>query len=232
LAFLIIALNIDSRKRKKPMTTKTKTLAQKLLDVRRSIPVIGKDGRNTHHAFNYASIGGVLSAVRPALDEHEVLLIPSVTKTETGDLGKMLLVHVWLNIKLINADDPTDMIETEWYAQGTDTGERCVGKAYSYGLKTFLLSALQLPTDDEVDAGPAPEPSTYKPRDNGASSGGCTENQQKAIWAISCKLWPDDTKDMLQKYCRLYGLPESSRDLSKGQASELIEKLKMMESEG
>jgi hypothetical protein len=54
----------------------------------------------------------------------------------------------------INADDPKEIIECIWYAQGVDiAGEKGVGKALTYAEKTFMLKFFNIPTDkDDPDS--------------------------------------------------------------------------------
>ena len=211
-----------------------RTLAQRLLAVRHAIKAVDKDGENPHHKFKYASIAGVLAAVRPHLDEHGVLLLPSVTETKTEPLGKQILCHVWLTYTFINADNINDRYTVNWYGAGTDPGERCAGKAYSYALKTFLLSALQLPTDDEADAGPSPVHNGYEPRSNGGG-GMCSSRQKSMMWALANKAWPgldrDTVADKLRDFTTGAGFPGSADAMSVGQASTVIKSLKTLAGE-
>jgi hypothetical protein len=58
------------------------------------------------------------------------------------------------------------------------------------------------------------------------SENGITGKQRGMIWALACKIWDSNkAKDMLYDLAKQIGLPDSSHDYTKQQASSLIKKL-------
>lgn len=134
-------------------TTMKRTLAARLLEVRRAVPVVHKDDTNQHQRYKFASSSAVINAVRTAMDDAGIVLIPSIVLAERSERttksgGAEILTELKMVYTIVNADDPTDKLEIGWYAQGIDTGERGVGKALTYGEKYLLLKLFQIPTDD------------------------------------------------------------------------------------
>jgi hypothetical protein len=228
------------------MTTTQKSLAARLLAVRKSVDWVQKDGRNEHQRFSYASSTGVLSAVKGALDSEGVLLIPSVVRAERSDRttksgGTEILTEIWLQYRIINADDPADSMTIEWYGQGLDTGERGVGKALTYGEKYLILKLLQIPTDDadpdaeDRQAAPSPKQQQQQqqkapPKATGADRDdpdAITKPQQGKIWhrvreLLGEEQTDDQTKAAIDEVAlRVAGVTRHA--LTKKQASAVIE---------
>jgi hypothetical protein len=58
------------------------------------------------------------------------------------------------SLKLVNMDNPTDLIEHTAYAQGMDGGDKGAGKAHTYAMKTMIVKGFGLETgiDEESRA--------------------------------------------------------------------------------
>ena len=141
-------------------TEKTLNLWQKLVEVRKAVPTLTKDGKCSFgDKFAYVSSNAVLSPIRAAMDEYGVLLVPSVVSTRMvnkheNEGEKQHFVELDMVFTWVNADNPEEWIECPWYAQGLDTGEKGPGKALTYGEKTFMLKFFNIPTDaDDPDQG-------------------------------------------------------------------------------
>lgn len=137
---------------------------QKLIEVRKAVPYLQKDSQGQQYKYNSSS--QVVAAVRAKLDELQLLLITEMVghtlhaetieyidkdrpKKTTTYFTEVDLVMTW-----VNAEAPEEMIKIPWYAQGVDiAGEKGVGKAVTYGEKTFLLKQFNIATDQmDVDA--------------------------------------------------------------------------------
>lgn len=145
---------------------------QKLIEVRKAVPYLQKDSQGQQYKYNSSS--QVVAAVRAKLDELKLLLITEIAghtlhaetieyiertenkekiiekpKKTTTYFTEVDLLMIW-----VNAEAPEEMIKIPWYAQGVDiAGEKGVGKAVTYGEKTFLLKQFNIATDQmDVDA--------------------------------------------------------------------------------
>lgn len=132
-------------------------LYQKLIAVRKRALPLKK--ANQGHGFKYVSSSQVITNLRTALDENQILLIPAIERVEVSEhatsQGKAWkFTCVWMLFTWCNADNPEEKIECHWYAQGLDDGEKGVGKALTYAEKYFLLKFFNIPTDnDDPDSG-------------------------------------------------------------------------------
>lgn len=126
-------------------------LYQKLVAIRKTCPYLQKASKG--HQFNYVSSSDTLTALRRAMDEHGVLLVPECLVANVQQQGKQLMTACKMRFTWVDAEKPDDRIVCEWYAQGLDMGEKGVGKAYTYAEKYFLLKFFNIATDaDDPDA--------------------------------------------------------------------------------
>ena len=135
---------------------------QKLVEVRKEVTYLQKEKEGSQ--YKYVASSQVLHAVRAKMDEVGLLLIPSVTshkvsesiieyKDSKGDVNKRTTTYfteIDMSMTWVNADSPDEKFSCTWYAQGVDiAGEKGVGKALTYGEKTFLLKQFNIPTDTD-----------------------------------------------------------------------------------
>lgn len=138
---------------------------QKLIEVRKVVPYLQKESEG--HQYKYVGSSQVLAAVRKKIDEMNLLLIPRVigtnVLTETVDSTDKYgqpkktttyFTELTMTMTWVNAENPEEIIEVPWYAQGVDiAGEKGVGKALTYAEKYFLLKQFNIATDkDDPDA--------------------------------------------------------------------------------
>lgn len=125
-----------------------KTLMKKLLEVRKSVTYLKKDKQNMAQRYRYVSHSAVVEAVRDALDDAGVLLVPRIVEESTENVGKQIMTKIKLEYTWVDADNPEDTLICQWRSQGLDMGEKGIGKALVYGEKNFLLRFFNIPTDE------------------------------------------------------------------------------------
>jgi len=142
--------------RKTAVKAKGLTLAQKLIEVRKTVDYLQKTA--TGSQFNYTSSSQVLASVRTAMNEQSVLLLSQIdghelsqNLTKTGTISfftELAMTMTWMDA------ETGETIVLPWYAQGVDlAGEKGVGKALTYAEKYFILKQFNIPTDkDDPDA--------------------------------------------------------------------------------
>jgi hypothetical protein len=129
---------------------------QKLIEVRKSVPYLQKD--NVGHQFKYVSSSQTLGALKAAMDEQGLLLVPSVKQERVLDHTTSKGAHWYFTVldmefTWINAEKPEECITCTWTGQGLDDGEKGVGKALTYAEKFFMLKFFNIPTDkDDPDS--------------------------------------------------------------------------------
>jgi hypothetical protein len=224
-------------------------LHKKLLEVRKSVPYIEKESGEGFQ-FKYVSSTAVLAALRKAMDDQGLLLIPKVISNEVTFLdrgeGKAKAVFTELVMQYIwvNTEKPGEQIACSWYGQGIDfASERGVGKALTYAEKYFLLKFFNIPTDrddpdsvqEKVDvsaplgtsktagARPAAKKEEYQ-RPPEKDDKLLTEGQVKLVWARAYAKWDrEEVETELKELIKgRYGV-ESTKEMTQKQLDDYLE---------
>ena len=130
-----------------------------LAKVMRSVDHVGKGDFNSHQKFNFRGIDGVLNAVGPALREHNVVVYPrlhDVAYEEVKTSGGKASTACRVVVDYVFASVDGSTVETRVAAESWDTGDKAMPKAMSVAMRTALIQALALPTDE-----PDPDSFTY-----------------------------------------------------------------------
>ena len=131
---------------------------EKLLKIKESVEYLKKAQKGQQ--YDFVSSSQVIAALRAKMNEEKLLLVPDVEdakfstiieKTSAkGNPTVDLLTEIFISFKWINAENPEETLTIKWYGQGVDTsGEKGVGKAYTYAEKYFLLKFFNIPTDKD-----------------------------------------------------------------------------------
>ena len=130
-----------------------------LAKVMRSVDHVGKGDFNSHQKFSFRGIDGVLNAVGPALREHNVVVYPrlhDVAYEEVKTSGGKASTACRVVVDYVFASVDGSTVETRVAAESWDTGDKAMPKAMSVAMRTALIQALALPTDE-----PDPDSFTY-----------------------------------------------------------------------
>jgi hypothetical protein len=99
----------------------------------------------------------VIAMIRGLLVTHGIVMV--TTQESLDCLGnvegtKQKIYQGKYSLKLVNMDNPTDLIEHTAYAQGMDGGDKGAGKAHTYAMKTMIVKGFGLETgiDEESRA--------------------------------------------------------------------------------
>lgn len=131
---------------------------EKLLKIKESVDYLQKAKKGQQ--YDFVSSSQVIAALRAKMNEEKLLLVPDVEdakfssiieKTSSkGNPTVDLLTEIFITFKWVNAENPEETLTIKWYGQGVDTsGEKGVGKAYTYAEKYFLLKFFNIPTDKD-----------------------------------------------------------------------------------
>ncbi|HDY87503.1 MAG TPA: hypothetical protein ENH82_05220 [bacterium] len=127
---------------------------QKLIEIRKQVVCLKKDGDNKHFNFKYVSSSKTLIALRKKMDDLGVLLVPKIVGHTITQGEKRILTELDIEYTWLNAEKPEETLVCPFYAQGIDSNELGVGKALTYGEKYFLLKFFNIATDkDDPDQG-------------------------------------------------------------------------------
>lgn len=126
----------------------------------RDVQSISKDSRNQQQGFNFRGIDAVLNTVGPVLREHGVIVVPiagehTVERYPTKSGGQMCNRVVNMAFQVFGPAGDSFMGSA--VGEASDAGDKAMTKAESVALRTFLLQALMIPTDD-----PDPDASTHE----------------------------------------------------------------------
>jgi hypothetical protein len=132
-------------------------LAHVMDDVR----AVGKTERNTHQNYNFRGIDAVVNAVGPAMRRHNIVMVPRVLSVEAENVSvgrnntQMRSVTVLVEYEFVGPEG--DTLKAVSVGESMDSGDKAVPKAMSVALRTCLLQALLLPTDE-----PDPDAFSYE----------------------------------------------------------------------
>jgi hypothetical protein len=131
------------------------------------VKAVGKHDRNEAQDFSFRGIDAVINAVGPALRTHQVVPIPEVLSHEFGTVevgrNRTPMGHVIVKVAYTFYATDGSNVAACVLGEAMDSGDKAVSKAMSVALRTALIQALALPTDEaDPDASNyerSPEPS-------------------------------------------------------------------------
>jgi len=135
-----------------------------LNNVMKDVGAVKKGDFNDFQKFMFRGVDAVVNAVYPALVAHKVTVQPKVLSYEysTIDVGKgaaskpMGHARVIVEYTFTSAEDGSSASASA-AGEAFDAGDKATPKAMSVALRTALLQALMLPTDE-----PEPDAQTYE----------------------------------------------------------------------
>jgi len=130
---------------------KALNLHQRLLAVMQDVSYIQKDREISMggggKGYKVVTHDAVTAKVRPALIKWRVLDYPqNLVCAQNGNR-----TEITMDIKFVNADEPSDFILVPTVGYGIDAQDKGPGKAVSYAVKMALLKALNLETGEDAD---------------------------------------------------------------------------------
>lgn len=167
-------------------TISTMNIYQKLVKVRESLDSFSKDAdtstENNKKGYKYVSGSQVLAKIKGKMDEFGVILRPNLSldyKLEqfeyTDKWGNLKDKYQYTNLMtytFINADDPTDRDEIQWFMTGIqDDPSKAFGSALTYSERYFLMKYFGVPTDDDDPDKNSGEDKRQKPPMNAREEG-------------------------------------------------------------
>ncbi|KAA0021826.1 ERF family protein [Antrihabitans cavernicola] len=120
--------------------------------VSKAVGAVRKDDFNQGQKFNFRGIDAVVNAVHAALNEHGVVVIPRVLTVDylpvTIGRNATPATSVRLLVEYQFIGPAGDSVTAVVAAEGNDSADKGTAKAMSVALRTALLQALMLPTDE------------------------------------------------------------------------------------
>lgn len=202
---------------------------QALNAVMRDVQSIAKDRKVTEGPakFNFRGVDQVMNAVGPSLRVHGVLIIPSrIMRLETeryvtksGSHMHATIVQIEFEVYGPNGDHlPQPIIAA---GQAADSGDKSVSKASSVALRTALLQALCIPTDEPDPDEEVHERAAETPPEDPA--------ERKSLWAEAVAIGAVKGKDaatMQAAFLAGYKVPVITASIN--QLKDFIERTKTL----
>lgn len=146
-------------------------LWRKILWVTQHLPAVPKNGRNTHHNYEYAMEEDVVLAVRRlCVQAGLVLVFSEVECTQVEGLRdknkQPHITRLGVDFTLVDADDPEQRHTCRVYGYGMDGQDKGPYKALTGAKKYAIMKLFHLATGDdpERDLAPAPQPVAQQQR--------------------------------------------------------------------
>ncbi len=189
-------------------------LYQKILNVMKEINAVAKDKVNNFHNYAYTSEAAILKAVREPMIKNGLIAIPLIEEERVERVDKNTIVTIKYCLKVIDTDTG-EYENVVVIGQGIDTGDKAFYKAITGCNKYALMKLFQIPSIDDPEA---------EEQENDENNEPLTEAQRKYIRKLVDQngIEYEKVKEFIK---RKYG-KISSKELTKREASELIELLK------
>jgi hypothetical protein len=148
------------------MTTKTKNLFQRLLDIMEEAGTMKKAGYNDFNKYSYIKESDVAEKFQTLLVKHGVFLFSSVTEAKSVQVqsasGKpSILSTVQMQYTFVNVDNPEDKFSVNAAGDGMDTGDKAIYKALTGAHKYVLIRNFNLGSEDDAETA-SPEIGGYR----------------------------------------------------------------------
>lgn len=123
-----------------------KSLLKKLCAIQAEIESIEKTGYNDFQKYKYVKESDVLDAVRPLLIKHAIILTMNTTEiTNIGDMTQVKINYTW------HCVDSGESLTVTGFGQGCDKQDKGIYKAYTGGLKYFLMKSFLISSEDDPE---------------------------------------------------------------------------------
>lgn len=136
---------------KKPLN-----IYQKLVEVRKSVGYLKKEASG--FKYSYATESQVLSAIKPKMDELNLLLEIDMLSLEQFDFpqwhkdSKQFVIGKGLKavfeFRWVDADNPSDFIVKKMTLQNDGIDAKSIGGLYTYANRYFLMKQFQIASDN------------------------------------------------------------------------------------
>lgn len=130
---------------------------QKINDIMREIPAIGKDKQNKQQGFAYRGIDDVMNVLFPLLSRHGVFVVPEVISTSrsertTKNGGNMAFTVSTVKYTFYATDGSSVSAITT--GEGMDSADKSTNKAMAAAMKYAFFQTFCIPTEEAANDDP------------------------------------------------------------------------------
>ena len=138
-----------------------------IIAAKRKIGAIGKNGSVTEYGkYDYRKFDDVIDAVAPLLDEHGILVVPTVIAKEERQDQKKHFVTLTMSYRMFAEDGSS--IEGSATGEAFDVGDKAATKAQTVALRIFYCTVLNIAYHEMQDAEDGPQ-HAWTERSNGTA---------------------------------------------------------------
>jgi hypothetical protein len=198
---------------------------------------ITKDRKNQQQGYNFRGIDDVYNVLSPLLAKHNLVILPRVISRECVERqgksgGALFYVTVHAEFDFVAAKDGSKHTVIT-FGEAMDSADKATNKAMSAAYKYAAFQAFAIPTEGDNDADaqtpevkPKTAPKSQPSQAQEVNGTAATDAQCKAIYSMLSKRGKTDKEDILKDLSAFFRRPiMSSKELTKGEASEYIEAL-------
>lgn len=205
-------------------------LAKSLVTANKTVGNPKKNAVNPHLKNKYATLDAVIAAYKESYLSNGITVLEN-PKTEDGRVGvEITLLH---ETGQYITHDPFMLPPGKNDAQGH-------GSAVTYARRYALSAVMNISADDDDDGNGAQQknqeqyskPAYSKPKEPAADPNLITPAQIKALGtklSIVSKSSGDDQRSLYEKASSVFGITKSTKELTKGEASKIIDYLGTLE---
>lgn len=142
---------------------KDANIYEKLFEVQCRVEHFSKSERNDQQGFRYVKASEVTDAIRGAFNEVGIVILFDQTDSKVQSYKTAAGKTWWFTelqatVTFVNVHKPDEKVSVRFQGQGTDSGEKGVGKALSYALKYGLFRQFLISTDEDDPERPQKPP--------------------------------------------------------------------------
>lgn len=116
---------------------------------------VPKNGFNKFHGYNYATEADIAQAVRAALAERHIMVLPNVESERTHEIatknGTAQLCTMTVRFDICDGDSG-EVLTVRTVGQGSDSTDKAAYKAMTGAMKYCDMKMFKIPTGDDPEA--------------------------------------------------------------------------------
>lgn len=139
----------NKRTRNKP-----NKLALKLVTIMGEMEKLQKKGKNSQQGYTFISHEQIVNELKPLFVKHKVMIIPTVIDHALQQYGTtkagapVTQSKVTVQYTIIDAENPSDTIVSNWVGEGTDSSDKATNKSVTAAGKYYLMKLFNIAEED------------------------------------------------------------------------------------
>lgn len=134
----------------------------------------------------------VIAMLRPLLIKHGLVIQMNQLEFSEGvqvEGTKQKVFTGQYSMKIINIDDPSEVVEHTAYAQGMDGGDKACGKAHTYAAKIMLVKGFGIETGEDEESRAERIEKTKTINDETIKKIAALIDGDEALWSMICSAY-------------------------------------------